>query len=111
MTSYVARKYPAKRFDRLKKWEKRLVHCISALSTDDELKDAAEKVREAKLILLKGQRYYAMQPAAIEKINFEQLQMIDAETAAWEQKSVEEIIQIYKGSNPQDRNVDARRSQ
>jgi hypothetical protein len=72
-----------------------LVHCIRAAAEQRELVRAAERVREAQLLVLKGLRHFLMAPSAAEKISLRRLATVQDEMVAWERRSVEEIVGIY----------------
>lgn len=82
--------------DKLKKLENKLVHTISASSDVIELQRAAERVKKAKLLVLKGMRYYALDSGAIERTDLKRIKEIDEETEDWKTKTIQDIIKTYK---------------
>ncbi len=77
----------------LEKREQELVHAIHLGLADSRLRTAAEKVRQAHLAVLKGKRHYIVDDG---NPHFDGFKEIDAETAVWSAKTVEQIIEIYR---------------
>jgi hypothetical protein len=95
MTTYLRRSYPAKKMGILEKREQELIHAIHSDYTIAKLTKAAEKVRAAKLAVLKGRRHYVVDDG---HPHFDGFREIDLETADWVSKTISEIIDLYRDS-------------
>jgi hypothetical protein len=95
MPSYPPRDEPVRKRQILKKREKELRHALSHGSSSDRLETAAEKVRFAKLKLIKaivGELRYRPQSEELRK----QWAKAETEEALWKSMPVNEIIEQYE---------------
>lgn len=88
--------FPLKRFERLRKCESVLIKRLAANAGDRELLHAAEQVREAQHMVLKGLRHDREEGADRRRMNSTLLEKIDAATAEWAEKTLTEIVAMYR---------------
>jgi hypothetical protein len=93
MTTYIRRSYPAKKLAILGKRENEIMHAIYSGFSNERLFKAAEKVRAAQLAVLKGKRHYVVDDG---NPHFDGFKEVDAKTAEWTSKPVEEIVRYYR---------------
>ena len=93
MTTYLRRSYPAKKLAILGKRENEIMQALQSGVSKERLFKVAEKVRSAHLAVLKGKRHYVVDDG---HPHLDEFQELDAKTAEWTSKSVEEIVKYYR---------------
>jgi len=96
MAQYLRRNHPAKKAELLRWRKQELIVKIRKGMEVEGVSTSAERVRDAKLAYLKGQRYYLFDNPQ-QPLDVGALEKIEAEMKDWQTKSVEEIIAWCSG--------------
>lgn len=98
MPIYPPRNEPIRKIEILEKRELELEKCIRLNASAEKTGNKAEKLREAKLNLIKARmaliKPYRLEDKTENKLRLEE--KLEKEKIEWEKKSIEEIIESYK---------------